>query len=62
MGLNYFFFLIYTKWTFHGNLWAKGHHLMEASYLKGHPLWDRYPKWTTVVSIKTYVLGDPKAP
>ena len=31
---------------FHGNLWTKGDHLMEASYLKAHPLEGRYPEWT----------------
>ena len=40
-------FFTYTIKAFHGNLWAKGDHLMEeTSYLKTHPLRNRYPEWT----------------
>ena len=40
------YFVIYKIWAFYGNLWAQGDHLMETSYLKAHPLGDRYPEWT----------------
>ena len=39
-------FLSIQSGHFHGNLWAKGDHLMETSYLKAHPLEGRYPEWT----------------
>ena len=32
-------------WAFYGNLWGKGDHLMETSYLKAHPFENRYPEW-----------------
>ena len=34
-------------WAFYGNLWTKGNHLMETSYLKAHAFWSRYPVWTS---------------
>ena len=41
-----FFFLSIQSGHFHGNLWAKGDHQIEVSYLKAHPLEGRYPEWT----------------
>ena len=42
----FLFFLPIQSGHFHGNLWAKGDHLMEVSYLTAHPLEGRYPEWT----------------
>ena len=42
----FFYFFTYTKCAFYGNLWAKGDHVMETSYLKAHRFGNRYPEWT----------------
>ena len=55
----YFILLFfYTICAFYGKLWAKGDHLMETSYLKAHPLGDRYPE----SGIKPMRSGIPRPP
>ena len=44
-ALLFSYLLIQTIWAFYGNLWAKGDHLMETSYLKAHPFGNRYLEW-----------------
>ena len=51
---------IQTKWAFYVNLWAKGDHLMEISYLKAHPFGNRYPEW--MPNLHSDRGQDPKAP
>ena len=62
-----FFFLFIQCGLFIGIYGLKEIPLMETSYLKAHPFWNRYPKWMpistqTVVSIRTRALVDLKAP
>ena len=57
----FYFFNFFTMWASYGSLWAKGDHLMEASYLKAHPFWNRYPEWMPNLH-SDRVLGDPKTP
>ena len=51
-------------WAFYGNLWGKGDHLMETSYLKAHPFGNCYPEWMPNLPsdrIRAHALGDLSA-
>ena len=41
----YLLLFFFTMWVIRWNLWSKGDHLMETSYLKAHPFGNRYPEW-----------------